>query len=373
MYTDLKKKSFNSVLIDISHPAKVHLFKNLYNELTKKGYHIFFTTRNQKSIIELLEIYNFKYVVIGKKNDSIFMKFFNQLNYIIKLKRIISNQGVKIAIGSITLSLLHILYKGFHLVMLDDDDDDIQPFISYLAHPFCDTLLSPSPLKGHRNKGNTIFYLGYHELAYLYPTRFKPDKKILSQAGLTNKEKYFVLRFNSFKAHHDIGAQGLALENKRKLIITLKSYGKIFITSERELEPEFEAYRIKIDPHKIHSFLYYATMFIGDSQTMTSEAAILGVPAFKCNSFAGKLTVPNEIENKYGLCYSFQPHEFDKMLSKIKELLINKNLKQEWAVKRQRLLNDKIDVTAFLVWFIENYPNSTTGFISNPEIQYQFK
>jgi len=55
----------------------------------------------------------------------------------------------------------------------------------------------------------------------------------------------------------------------------------------------------------MHSLLYYATMFIGDSQTMTSEAAMLGTPSLKLNSFAGKLSVPNELEQKYQLCYSF--------------------------------------------------------------------
>ena len=58
-----------------------------------------------------------------------------------------------------------------------------------------------------------------------------------------------------------------------------------------------------IPPESIHSLLYYAKMFIGDSQTMTTEAAILGTPALKCNTFAGKLSVPNELEEKYNLCY----------------------------------------------------------------------
>ena len=42
-------------------------------------------------------------------------------------------------------------------------------------------------------------------------------------------------------------------------------------------------------------------MFIGDSQTMTSEAAVLGVPSLRCNSFAGRISYINEQEFKYGL------------------------------------------------------------------------
>ena len=50
---------------------------------------------------------------------------------------------------------------------------------------------------------------------------------------------------------------------------------------------------------------------------MTSEAAILGVPALKCNTFAGRLSVPNELEQKYGLCYAYQPCEFDRLYAHV--------------------------------------------------------
>jgi predicted glycosyltransferase len=114
-------------------------------------------------------------------------------------------------------------------------------------------------------------------------------------------------------------------------------------------------------------------MFLGDSQTMTSEAAILGTPALKCNTFAGKLSVPNELEEKYGLCYSYQPNAFDQFMNKAKELSETPNLKEAWAEKRQKFLNDKIDVTAFMVWFIENYPKSAKIMKENPDYQYRFK
>ena len=33
-------------------------------------------------------------------------------------------------------------------------------------------------------------------------------------------------------------------------------------------------------------------------------------------------------------------------------------LRSEFQARRQRMLVDKIDVTAFFTWFIENYPSS---------------
>jgi predicted glycosyltransferase len=113
-------------------------------------------------------------------------------------------------------------------------------------------------------------------------------------------------------------------------------------------------------------------MFIGDSQTMTSEAAILGTPALKCNSFAHRLSLPNLLEQKYDLCYAFSNIEFEKMLNKIDELLENENLKQDWQKKAKIFINDSIDPTQFLVWFIENYPKSVSIMKSIPGYQFNF-
>ena len=33
-------------------------------------------------------------------------------------------------------------------------------------------------------------------------------------------------------------------------------------------------------------------------------------------------------------------------------------LKKEWGKRREVLLGEKIDYTAFMVWFVENYPSS---------------
>jgi predicted glycosyltransferase len=105
---------------------------------------------------------------------------------------------------------------------------------------------------------------------------------------------------------------------------------------------------------------------------MTSEAAILGTPAIKCNTFAGKLAIPNELEDKYQLCYAFLPEESDKMLAKIEELISLSDLKKLWNERKERMLSDKIDVTAFYIWFIENYPQSVKTLSENPDFQKQF-
>lgn len=361
------------LLIDIGHPAHVHLFRNLYFELMNKGTIPIVTVRDIPSAKQLLFLYNIPFIELGSKSDSIKGKLLNQVKYDLRLRKIVKENKVDLAIGT-SITIAHVSkLTGVDSIVFDDDDDEVQPLMTKFGHPFADYVISPDALKGKRKKKDTLYYAGYHELAYLHPNRFTPDPEVIKEVGLSPDEKYFILRFNSFKAHHDIGVQGLSIENKRKLINMLSQYGKIFITTEREIDPEFEKYRITIPPHKIHSFIYYATMFLGDSQTMTSEAAVLGMPSIRSNSFVGRISYLEEEEHKYGLTYGFKPEDSERMLSKIKELLAKPDLKGEWQIKRQKMLADKIDVTAFMVWFVENYPESVRVMREKPEYQYIFK
>jgi predicted glycosyltransferase len=119
-------------------------------------------------------------------------------------------------------------------------------------------------------------------------------------------------------------------------------------------------YQLRVPQNKVHSLLYYATMFVGDSQTMTSEAAVLGTPSIRCNTFVGRIHYLEEEEHRYHLTYGFRPENSEAMFSRVNELLAmgTATLKAEWAKRRAVLLSEKIDYTAFLTYFIENYPQS---------------
>lgn len=361
------------ILIDIGHPAHVHLYRNFIKEMEKLGHQFWLTVKNVESSKKLLQLYKIPFIEIGAKKDSLIGKGLNQLRYNWILQDLVRKNKIAIGMGtSITVAHVSKLTK-MRSVVFDDDDDQVEPLFTYFAHPFSDYLLSPDVLKNKRRKQSTIYYSGYHELAYLHPHRFTPDPEVLQEIGVKPGEMFFILRFNAFKAHHDLGISGLSVEDKRRLITKLTEKGKVFITMERELEPEFEKYRLKISPEKIHSLIYYATMLIGDSQTMTSEAAVLGTPAIRSNSFVGRISYLEEEEHRYGLTFGFRPEQTDAMFTKIEELLVMPDLKEEWQRRRIKMLSDKIDVTAFMVWFVENLPESAKILREDASYQYRFK
>lgn len=362
-----------NVLVDIGHPAHVHLMKYTIKGLQNDGHRVIITIKDVPIIKRLLDREGFSYITLGKKGKGLLGKILYQVKFYAQMLRIIKKERIDIGTGtSITIPLLSKLSK-MKSINLDDDDDEVQRISVLFAHPFSDARLTPDALREHRKAKSAVFYAGCHELAYLYPTRFTPDVSVLGKCGLKPGDVFFILRFVAFQAYHDGGQYGLSKEQKVQIIQLLSQYGRVIITSERELDKDFEPYRLPVPAEEIHSLMYFSTMFIGDSQTMTSEAAIMGVPALKCNTFAGRLSLPNELENRYGLCYSYQPSDFSSFYDHIQRLLVKKDLKEEWLDKRDAFLRDKIDVSAFYTWFIENYPESHHIMKNNPDYQFRFR
>ena len=349
-----------NILFDINHPAHVHLLRNAYFLLTANGHQVIVVVKEIPSAMKLLDLYGIPYLNIGEKDDAVMKKGFDQLVYDRRLLKLVRHHHIDLGIGS-SINIPHVSkLSKMKSIILDDDDDEVEPLFVKFGHPFADTILSPvdTPRKS--------------KLAYLHPNRFTPDSSVLDDAGVKTGEPYFILRFNAFKAHHDVGVVGLTIENKRRLVDYLKTKGKVFITTERDIDDEFKPYQLKVSPEKAHSLMYYATMLVGDSQTMTSEAAVLGTPAIRCNTFVGRIHYLEEEEHKYGLTYGFRPEQSETMFAKIDELLSMPNLKEEWQVRRQKMLSEKIDYAQFLAWFVENYPESQKIMREDPDCQFRF-
>ena len=360
-----------NILIDINHPAHVHLFRNVYALLKNNGNNVMVVVKEIPSAMKLLELYGIPYINIGKKDDDLAKKGLDQLVYDFRILKLVRQHHIDVGLGS-SINLPHVSrLSKMKSIILDDDDDEVEPLFVKFGHPFADTILSP--IGTPRKAKKTVYVHTYHELSYLHPNRFKPDPSVLKDAGVEEGMPYFILRFNAFKAHHDIGVVGLTIDNKRRLVEYLRTKGKVFITTERDIDDEFKQYQLKVSPEKAHSLIYYATMFIGDSQTMTSEAAVLGTPSIRCNTFVGRIHYLEEEEHKYGLTYGFRPEQSDKMFQKIEELLSMPNLKEEWQLRRNRMLSEKIDYSQFLTWFIENYPKSWDIMKENPDYQFRFR
>ena len=371
----LKNNEINlNILFYLGHPAHYHLFKNIIKKLESDNYETVVLIKKKDILEDLLKKSKLKYLNIlphGRKDNKISIAL-SLIHRDIKILLFCLKKKPHIMIGTST-EIAHVgrILKIPSIIVNEDDFDQV-PLFAKTGYPFTNSILVPSSCKVGKWSYKTISYEGYHELSYLHPKYFKPDIKKVKKYINTDRS-YFIIRFAKLTAHHDKGKTGISNELAKKIISLLKPYGNIFITSERELGSEFETYKIQIDPIDIHHALYYADMFIGDSQTMTAEAAVLGTPAIRFNDFVGKLGYLEELEHKYKLTFGIQTSEPEQLLTKITEILHIPNFKKEWEFRRKKMLDDKINVAQFITWIIKYYPNSIHTMQKNPDYQWNFK
>ncbi len=136
---------------------------------------------------------------------------------------------------------------------------------------------------------------------------------------------------------------------------------RIYITSERPLEPQFEQYRIHINPLDMHHVMAFASLYIGDSQTMAAEAGVLGVPFVRFNDFVGRIGYLRELEDTYELGYgihasvlpadspirrnddSVQPSGVEELYKRVEQLVSMPvdERKATFQSRRQKMLSEK--------------------------------
>ncbi|MAJ05444.1 MAG: hypothetical protein CL827_01100 [Crocinitomicaceae bacterium] len=334
------------VLIDINHPGHVHLFKNLYFELKKRNVFVLVTATHKDVATLLLQKYDIPFIDLGTYGKSKISKILQLPIKSLQLAYITWKHKIDCLFG-VSFRVAHAGFLTKRESFVFDDTEHAKQEI-FLYKYFATKILTPDCFEKDLGEKH-IKYNGYHELAYLHPDHFKPNLETLKEINLKENDIFFVLRFVSWDAGHDVGQYGISIESKRKLIELLEKKGRVIISSEGELVGEFEKYRMIICPTKIHDLLYYSSLFVGEGATMASECAVLGTPCIYVNSLdAG--TLKDQV--KYGLLTSLRS---DKNLIAITQKKMNdlNGEKEKCRTNSKKILNEKIDVTKFMLGLIK--------------------
>lgn len=340
-------------------PAQVHFYSNIIKKLQEKGHEAFLLARDYGETLTLLQENSIPYYLFSKspvskcgKMCKFPLDILNAFTYLRKLDvDIVTGFG---AYNVYTSALLRV-----PSIMFTDSEFTVNKksyTIQYkLSEPFIDVVITPEAFKQDLGP-KQIRVKSYKELAYLHPEYYDPNNTIHELLDIPEGEGYAVLRFNAFDAVHDLGINGFDNNAKVQLVNVLKEYGHVFISSEGTLPSELMRYILKVPKRRIHDVLHYAKLLVTDTQTMATEAALLGTPTIRCNRFVGSNDMSNftELEQRYHLMYNFSTAK--ESIQKAAELIQQSGLKREWRVKRENLLTEKIDITEYMVSFFENYP-----------------
>ena len=354
------------ILIDIGHPAHVHYFRNFIKIMQEKKHTLLVVARDKEVSQDLLKKYNISYVTRGKGGTGFLGKviYLVKTNFILLFKALSFKPDVFLSFSSPYAAQVSWVLRKPHIGFTDTEHAKLGNFAFM---PFTSHIITPKAFLSELGDKH-IKFNGFMEQCYLDSKYFTASDDVSSLLNIEKTDKYFLLRFVSWGAVHDAGHSGLSDSAKLEIINTLSKKYKIFISSEAELPSKFMKYKLNVSSDKMHDVLKNATLFIGEGATMASECAVLGTPAIYVNSLSAGTLIAQE---KSGSIFGFR--NSDGVLEKALEILDMKNLKEKFQENKNILLKESIDVTAFIVWFIEDYPNSAKIIKENPNYLDRFK
>jgi len=355
----------------MGHPAEFHYFKNVIKYLEKKGHHILVTARDKDVSLELLKKSGIDFICTGRNIPSRIGKIFTLFRNDFHIYKAVKNFKPDLIINFFSPFaaqigwLTGIPVLGFH-------DTEISGVSIKLAQPFTNIVVVPECYTRKLPENKTIRFNGYFELCHLHPGYYSPDPSIMVELGVGQNERYTLMRFVSRKAVHDTGIRGMSLKMKRKAVKAFSEIGRVFISSEELLPDDLAKYRLNVPVDRIHHVMNYACLCFGESATMSAESAVLGVPGIFLDQHGRGYT--DDLEKKYGLVFNFKLGKEDQEKSIEKGIeLIKKHDREYWQKKKDRLLAENIDVTAFMIWLVEHYPDSIRTIKLNPDYQFKFR
>ncbi len=337
------------IIIDILHPAHVHMFKNFTREMRSRGHEVMFTARDKDRSVELLRLEGFDPIVISRHKPGTFDLARELVGRTRKFMGIARKFKPDVLTGIMgpTIAPAGRLMRTPSVVFYDTEfarvtNRWVYPMATYVVTPqaYLDDIGS-----------NQVRYDGYHELAYLHPNRFTPDPAKIEAAGLSIDEPYVFFRFVAFEASHDTGEAGLSMRRRAQLVHEVAEKYRVVISSEKPLPADLQPYAYAGSAEDIHHVLAFAHLTLGESATMASESAVLGTPSvYIATSDRGYI---REQQDRYGLVKIFRETQADEFMAYARAQLADPDLAEKAQLARERLLEDNIDVTEFMVRFFE--------------------
>lgn len=326
------------IIIDSHHPKHYLTLRQLGKRCRDAGIEVIWTGREKDVLIDLMREDGLDPHVLTKAGRGLLGKLWELALYDWRLARLARRHEVAALIGK-TISVAQVgRLLGIPSVILNDDTRSANPQYRYLGYPFASRILTPECLDEHYGQRH-IKFPGICELAYLHPDVFTPNPDVLDRLDIGHDGRLFLIRLVAFQATHDIGAKGLSESTVRQLIDRFRPLGRVFISAESALPSDLAEFRFPLAASSMHHVLAYADMLICDGQSMAAEAAVLGTPSLRINSFVGQTPTLEELEERFGLTYGFRPNEAAALFQKLDELLAMPDLSTEWTRRRNIMLS----------------------------------
>jgi predicted glycosyltransferase len=345
------------VFIDILTPKQGMLFSKLSKRLRENGHSIFEITREYREATQLLSLKGIKALVVGKHGgENLSSKLTASAERTLKLTSIMTELRPDVAVSFSSPETSRVTF-GLGIPHVCINDSPHAEAVARLTVPLATWLLTPKAIPknawtkfGIASK-KIIQYNALDSWAWLKD--LKPDEKILAQLNL-EKSKSIV----AFRPEESFASYLLGKTSKTPSLLPLiEGLLKSGVDFQAVVFPRYETQHFlkeKLGEHvrvcesvvDAPSLLYYSSVFIGAGGTMTSEAALLGVPTFSC--YPSKPYIVEKYLIKKGLIDREPSLERVKVkvLKTLRNIESSRKMQAEKARRLTSSFEDPVDVIA---------------------------
>ena len=354
------------ILIDINHPAHVHYFRNFIKLMEAKGHQFCVINRDSKMINQLLDYYGIKHTIRNKRPDKkgTFASMVNLVRMTLWCirKSISFRPDMYMGFGSSACAITSSFFRKYCIILSDTEHNT---FNQKLFVPCCSTILTPFYFQKNLGKKQLRFN-GYTEQLFLHSFYYKPNNSVLHELCVKPRE-YVLVRYIAYDAHHDQAVHPMSEDGKKRIVEELAKYYKVFVSLEKGVnDPFYDQFSLNISPEKMHDLESNAKLMVTEGATMASESFIHGVPYIYLNPLkCGYINY----QCKHYPERAFQTLNVTEAINRIKDMIGIDNESYNNAKEIEKIT---ISPTDYLVWFVENYPQSKYTLEKNPQYQKRF-
>ena len=333
-------------------PAHVHLYKHAVDRLERAGHSVLVLARDYGCTTALVEYYDLPHEVYGACGTSKSSLLWNLPRHYYHAIRAVRRFDPDLLFGMGGYAAhAGILTRTPAVLILDSEPTTLDHTVSC---PFARAILTPHAFRKDLGADHYEF-TGFKETAYLHPDVFKPRDDIRSELGVGPEESYVLTRLNAFGSHHDVGEGGFTPAQRREFVDRISEHATVFVSDESD-SFRFEdspARPFDLHPALLHDALAEADLLVADSQTTVTEAALLGTPAVRSNSWVGEDDMGNfrELADR-GLVRNIA--DFDAAVETALDLLTDPTATSRWRQRRSEYMAEQVELTDLIVDIAEN-------------------
>jgi uncharacterized protein len=325
------------ILIDVSHPAHVNLYKNFITILDNEGIECFVSVLDRGKVVRIAEreLRGKRLFITGKHKGNLWSIIFeaNILKFI-KLVLLIIKEKPTVGFG--TGYILGGAMSLFNKRSYQFDDDPERTWVVFLEKHLSTQVFFPPIVNAIKDRKITVFH-ALKEWSYLSPKYFIPNSDALNEFDLEAKEYIFIREVSSGSVNYMGQAEGLILSVANKIP---SNYKVILSLENKSLIAKYPSHWIVLNEpvNDIHSLIFYSKVLVSSGDSMAREGAMLGVPSIYCGFRTMKA---NKIMQEHNMLFHV---EIDEVPIAIRNYFDNVEFESNQINFREKLKNEWVDI-----------------------------